>query len=94
MTKEKVLKLAIEAGFNPEFDDYVYEHADRFVHFAKLVTAHRYKEGYEAGLDAGRAEQQADMESLYAMYQQACKQRDMLMDQQRAQIAAIKGQIQ
>lgn len=53
-----------------------------------------YREGYEAGLDAGRAEQQADMESLYAMYQQACKQRDMLMDQQRAQIAAIKGQIQ
>lgn len=37
MTKEETLKLAVEAGFNPEFDDYVYEHADRFVHFAKLV---------------------------------------------------------
>jgi flagellar biosynthesis/type III secretory pathway protein FliH len=53
-----------------------------------------WQEGYEAGLDAGRAEQQADMESLYAMYKQACAQRDMLMDQQRAQVAAMRGQIQ
>jgi hypothetical protein len=32
--------------------------------------------------------------SLYAMYQMACQQRDELLDQQSAQIAAMRGRIQ
>ena len=76
-------------------------YVDALQEFAKLIVANidpskfmSYHEGYEAGRDAGRAEQQADMESLYAMYQQACQQRDLLMEQQRAQVAAMRGQIQ
>lgn len=106
MTQDEINEMVKQAGMAYEDDtDRYIANIDDLQDFAKLVAAHTlmnidpkssmsYREGYEAGLDAGRAEQQADMESLYAMYQQACKQRDMLMDQQRAQIAAIKGQIQ
>ena len=34
------------------------------------------------------------IETLYAMYEVAVKQRDYLMDQQRAQVAAMRGRIQ
>lgn len=103
---QKIIELAKEAGFNVSgdliLDDMGYVTiTNRLEAFAKLVLANidpskfmSWQEGYEAGRDAGRAEQQADMESLYAMYKQACAQRDMLMDQQRAQIAAMRGQIQ
>jgi hypothetical protein len=37
---------------------------------------------------------QQGIDTLYAMYEQACRQRDDLMDQQRAQIAAMRGRIQ
>ena len=32
--------------------------------------------------------------TLHAMYEQACQQRDVLMDQQRAQVAAMRGRMQ
>ena len=35
-----------------------------------------------------------EMDSLHALYLQACGQRDILMDQQRSQIAAIRGKLQ
>jgi hypothetical protein len=34
------------------------------------------------------------IETLYAMYELATKQRDYLMDEQRAQVAAMRGRIQ
>jgi hypothetical protein len=34
------------------------------------------------------------VETLYNLYQQVCHQRDELMDQQRAHIAAMRGRIQ
>ena len=34
------------------------------------------------------------IDRLFSMYQQACQQRDDLMDEQRAQIAAMRGKIQ
>jgi hypothetical protein len=34
------------------------------------------------------------IDTLHAMYEQACRQRDELMDQQRAQIEAMRGRIQ
>jgi hypothetical protein len=37
---------------------------------------------------------QAKIETLYAMYEVAVKQRDYLMDQQRAQIEAMRGRVQ
>jgi len=37
---------------------------------------------------------QEGAETLHAMYEQACQQRDQLMDQQSAQIAAMRGRMQ
>ncbi len=37
-TSNGLIKLAKQAGFNLEFDDYVYEHWDNFQAFAKLVA--------------------------------------------------------
>ena len=34
------------------------------------------------------------IETIYAMYELAVKQRDYLMDEQRAQVAAMRGRIQ
>jgi hypothetical protein len=38
-TDDELTKLAKQAGFNLEFDDYVYEHWNSFQAFAKLVDA-------------------------------------------------------
>ncbi len=38
-TSNGLIKLAKQAGFDLEFDDYVYEHWDNFQAFAKLVDA-------------------------------------------------------
>jgi hypothetical protein len=35
-----------------------------------------------------------EIETLYAMYEVVTKQRDYLMDQERAQVAAMRGRIQ
>ena len=45
-------------------------------------------------VEAERKLMQAKIETLYAMYEQAVKQRDYLMDQQRAQIEAMRGRVQ
>jgi hypothetical protein len=45
-------------------------------------------------VEAERKEMQAKIETLYAMYEVAVKQRDYLMDQQRAQIEAMRGRVQ
>jgi hypothetical protein len=37
---------------------------------------------------------QKGIETLHAMYEQAVKQRDYLMDQQRAQVEAMRGRVQ
>jgi archaellum component FlaC len=37
---------------------------------------------------------QKGVETLYTMYEMVCRQRDELMDQQRAQIAAMRGRVQ
>lgn len=37
---------------------------------------------------------QQGIDTLYAMYEQVSRQRDELMDQQRAQVAAMRGRIQ
>lgn len=42
-TSNGLIKLAKQAGFNLEFDDYVYEHWDNFQAFAKLVAERERK---------------------------------------------------
>ena len=37
-TEDEIIKMAKQAGFNLEFDDYVYEHWNSFQAFAKLVA--------------------------------------------------------
>jgi phage gp29-like protein len=56
-------------------------------------------DGYVKGMvervrEEARQEMQARIDTLHAMYEQACRQRDELMDQQRAQIAAMRGRLQ
>ena len=50
--------------------------------FAKLVAAKK------------ESEMQYRINTLHAMYEQACKQRDELMDEQRSMVAAMRGRIQ
>jgi hypothetical protein len=45
-------------------------------------------------VEAERKVMQAKIETLYAMYELAVKQRDYLMDQERAQVAAMRGRVQ
>jgi hypothetical protein len=56
-------------------------------------------DGYVKGMveracEEVRQEMQGRIDTLHAMYEQACRQRDELMDQQRAQVAALRGRIQ
>jgi len=44
--------------------------------------------------DKKEAEMQERIDKLHNMYELVCKQRDELMDQQRAMVAAMRGQIQ
>ncbi len=50
--------------------------------FAKLVAQHERKKA------------QDEIDTLYEMYKLVCSQRDELMDQQRAQVAALRGKMQ
>lgn len=45
-------------------------------------------------VEAERKLMQAKIETLYAMYEVVVKQRDYLMDQQRAQVEAMRGRVQ
>ena len=45
-------------------------------------------------VEAERKVMQAKIETLYAMYELATKQRDYLMDEQRAQVEAMRGRVQ
>ena len=109
MTKEDIIRMAREAGlfiahdsegqFSAVHDGEIldmYPDGDkerdrlyrekRFVEilgpFAKLVAAKK------------EAEMQYRINTLHAMYEQACKQRDELMDEQRSMVAAMRGRIQ
>ena len=84
MTQNEIIKMAHEAGLHIATDvNWMpiigLEYAEKF---AKLVA------------EAERKEMQAKIETLYAMYELAVKQRDYLMDQQSAQVAAMRGRVQ
>lgn len=44
--------------------------------------------------EEGRKEMQGRVETLDEMYKMVCRQRDELMDQQRAQVEAMRGRMQ
>ena len=43
---------------------------------------------------AEREKARAEIDALYEMYKLVCSQRDELMDEQRAQVAALRGRMQ
>ena len=91
-TKEEVIEMAREAGYflydlteTHQKKTVETDEADEWAQlerFAKLVA------------DKKEAEMQERIDTLHAMYELVCKQRDELMDQQRAMVAAMRGQIQ
>ncbi len=52
MERDEIIEMARQAGFNLEFDDYVYEHWNSFQAFAKLVAAKKHEELYRLAEDA------------------------------------------
>ena len=81
MTKEEIIEMVMQIGGcdRPEDDSPALR---IFEAFAKLVAAKK------------EAEMQYRINTLHAMYEQACKQRDELMDEQRSMVAAMRGRIQ
>jgi hypothetical protein len=68
--------------------------------FAKLVAQHerdRIKQANAPEIERVNThikELQGQIETLHAMYELASKQRDYLMEQQSAQVAAMRGKMQ
>lgn len=79
MTREDIIRMAQEAGLWPAVTDTFPKELQVFV--ALVASAEREK-------------LQGQIETLHAMYELASKQRDALMDEQRAQVAAMRGRIQ
>ena len=84
MTQDEIMKMAREAGLHLATDvNWMpvigLEYAEKF---AKLVAQYERKKA------------QDEIDTLYEMYKLVCSQRDELMDQQRAQVAALRGRIQ
>jgi len=82
MDRDTIIRLAREAGFDQTGVASFMEFTARIERFAALVAAHKEKEMQER------------IDALFALYEQACQQRDQLMDMQRAQIAAMRGRTQ
>jgi hypothetical protein len=70
------------------------ESAKVFIDFVARSFHGRLKEEREAGRKEARQEMQGRVETLDEMYKLVCRQRDELMDQQRAQVEGMRGRIQ
>ena len=79
MNRDTIIRLAREVWDTPNWNEPQIERLERF---AALVAEHKEKEMQER------------IDGLFALYEQACQQRDQLMDMQRAQIAAMRGKTQ
>jgi hypothetical protein len=82
MTRDEIIEMAKQAGYSVDTFGFGIWDSAEFNRFAKLVA------------EAERKVLQAKIETLYAMYEVAVKQRDYLMDQQSAQVAAMRGRVQ
>jgi hypothetical protein len=81
MNREDITRMAQDAGLIGHTPK-PWGHRESVDRFAELVA------------EAERKVMQAKIETLYAMYELAVKQRDYLMEQQRAEIAAMYGKMQ
>jgi hypothetical protein len=82
-TQEEVIEMARQAGFNlTGTRDIWCDSTFVLAAFAKLVA------------DKKEAEMQERIDKLHNMYELVCKHRDILMAQQDAMIAALRGKMQ
>ena len=81
MTQDEIFEMAKESELGFLLGDSWLMHHE-IEYFAKLVA------------EAERKECQGRIDTLHAMYELVSKQRDALMDEQRAQVAAMRGRIQ
>jgi hypothetical protein len=101
MNREDIIRMANKAyGIDEEGKPF---HPSALLHleiFAKLVAEHerdRIKQANAPEIERVNAhikELQGQIETLHAMYELATKQRDYLMEQQNAQVAAMRGEMQ
>jgi hypothetical protein len=81
MTQDEIFEMAKQSDLGFLLGDSWLMHHE-IEYFAKLVA------------EAERKKLQGQIETLHAMYELASKQRDVLMDEQRAQVEAMRGRIQ
>jgi hypothetical protein len=62
--------------------------------FVLNAIGHNIQVLVQAAVKAEREKAQDEIDTLYEMYKLVCSQRDELMDQQRAQVAALRGKMQ
>jgi hypothetical protein len=84
MTQDEIMKMAHKAGLHIATD----------VNWMPIIGLEYAEKFATLVAEAERKVMQAKIETLYAMYELAVKQRDYLMDQERAQVAAMRGRIQ
>ena len=73
---------------NPEYS------VDEITQHVLNALTHHIQHTVKHAVEQERRVMQESLDSLYALYQQACQQRDELMDQQRAQVEALRGRTQ
>ena len=83
MNREDFIRMAHESHLD------VYGLVTNYAKFADALE--RF---YNIAVSAEREKLQGEIETLYAMYELASKQRDYLMEQQNAQVAAMRGKMQ
>jgi hypothetical protein len=84
MNKEDTIRMAHEAGLHLATD----------VNWMPIIGIEYAEKLIALARADERAKLQGEIETLYAMYELASKQRDYLMEQQNAQVAAMRGKMQ
>ena len=84
MNREDTIRMAHEAGLHLATD----------VNWMPIVGIEYAEKLIALARADERAKLQGEIETLYAMYKLASKQRDYLMEQQNAQVAAMRGKMQ
>ena len=99
MTQDEVMQMMTDMGLHEGgMDNWVADNA--WWKFANVVAQHerdRIKQANAPEIERVNAhikELQGQIETLHAMYELASKQRDYLMEQQNAQVAAMRGKMQ
>jgi len=81
MTHEELFNLTDKVGLG-------------FIRHASAKEIEKFEGLIKLIAEAEREKVKGQIETLYAMYELATKQRDYLMDQQRAQVEAMRGKMQ